>query len=104
MKTVCKKDRTKTVLNINGQLVEAVTISGLAAMVGKSRNTLLRYERTGVFPPAFLEVGRYRYYPVSLAKRLIPIVRNLPLTRKPDSDMLVTINKLFKEEREKYAN
>lgn len=90
-------------LNVNGVLVDAVTITGLARIVGKSRNTILRYERTGVFPPAPLVVGTYRYYPISLANKLKPLVLRLPPNTKPDAELIAEINKLFKEEVQKYA-
>lgn len=89
---------------INGILVEVTTIAGLAEMVGKSRNTILRYEREEIFPPAFIRKGNYRYYPVSLAKKLANPVSRLPLHKKAEPELIVEINKLFKEEREKYAN
>lgn len=91
-------------LNVNGRLVTAVTIAGLASIVGKSRNTILRYERLGVFPPAPLRVGNYRYYSVTLAKNLAPLVHQLPLHKKPEAEIIAKINKLFSEERSKYAN
>ena len=90
-------------LNVNGVLVDAVTITGLARIIGKSRNTILRYERTGVFPPAPLIVGTYRYYPISLANKLKPLVIRIPPNTKPDAQLLTEINKLFKEEVQKYA-
>ena len=90
-------------LNVNGVLVDAVTITGLGRIVGKSRNTLLRYERIGVFPPAPLVVGTYRYYPISLVKSLAPIVEELPLNTKPSAEVLAKINLVFKQEVQKYA-
>lgn len=99
-----KKRSLQTTLNVNGRLVEAVTITGLAKIVGKSRDTILRYERTEIFPPAPMMLGRFRYYPVSLAKRLAPIVAQLPPHKKPEPELLIEINKVFKEEREKYAS
>lgn len=91
-------------LNVNGRIVTAVTVAGLAKIVGKSRNTILRYERLGVFPPAPLRVGNYRYYSVTLAKSLAPLVQQLPLHTRPDADIIARINKLFSDERSKYAN
>lgn len=84
-------------------MVEAVTVSGLAEIIGKSRNTVLRYERNGVFPQAPLMLGQLRYYPLSLAKKLVPVVEKLPLHKKPEPELVILINKLFKEERDKYA-
>lgn len=91
----------KTVLPVNGIMVEVVSISGLAKIIGRSRDTILRYERTDVFPLAPIMKGSYRYYPVSLAKRLVPLVGKIPRNKKVDSTVLVEISKLFKEERDK---
>lgn len=92
----------KTTLNIRGVgLVEVVTVTGLAQIVGKSRNTILRYEKMDIFPLAPIRVGNYRYYPTSLAKRLVPLVSKIPNGRKPDALLLVEIDKLFKEEKSK---
>lgn len=88
---------------VNGKMVTVVSISGLAKIVGKSRNTLLRYERTGVFPPAIFMLNGYRYYPKAMAKKLVDVVTRLPLNTKPPADMQVEINKIFAEERSKYA-
>lgn len=82
-------------------LVEVVTVEGLARIIGKSRNTVLRYERQGVFPPAFIRVGDRRYYPLSLAKGLVSVVSQLPTNRKPDANLIVEINRLFKSEKDK---
>lgn len=92
----------QTALHIKGVgIVEAVTVTGLARIIGKSRNTILRYEQSGVFPLAPIMVGVNRYYPLSLAKKLVPIVAKLPGNRKPDAEVLVEIDRLFKEEKSK---
>lgn len=89
-------------LHIKGVgLVEVVTVTGLARIIGKSRNTVLRYEQLEVFPLAPITVGNNRYYPLSLAKKLAPLVAKLPCNRKPDAELLVEINRLFKEEKSK---
>lgn len=92
----------QTTLHIKGVgLVEVVTVTGLAHIIGKSRNTVLRYEHQDVFPLAPIMVGSNRYYPLSLAKRLVPLVAKLPGNRKPDAEVLVEIDRLFKEEKQK---
>lgn len=92
----------QTTLHIKGVgLVEVVTVTGLARIIGKSRNTVLRYEQQDVFPLAPIMVGTIRYYPLSLAKRLIPLVAKLPGNRKPDAELLVEIDRLFKDEKSK---
>lgn len=93
---------SQTTLRIKGVgIVEVVTVTGLARIIGKSRDTVLRYERTDVLPMAPIMVGTKRYYPLSLAKRLSPLIEKLPRNRKPDAELLVEINRLFKEERNK---
>ena len=96
------KSKTQTTLMIRGVgLVEVVTLVGLARIIGKSRTSILRYEKSEVFPQAPIMLRSVRYYPLSLAKRLIPLVRKLPPHKKPDIELIVEINKLFKEERNK---
>lgn len=91
---------TQTTLSIKGVgLVDVVTVAGLARIIGKSKNTVLRYEQLDVFPLAPIMVGRNRYYPLTLARRLVPLVRNIPNGRKPDAELVTEINKLFKEEK-----
>ena len=92
---------TKKLFKVNGVLVEAVSIKGLADMVGKSRATILRYERTGVFPAAPLRFKHVRYYPISLAKSLVDLVEKIPGYKKPEQSLLVEINKVFNIERNK---
>lgn len=91
----------KKTFKVNGILVDTVSIKGLADMVGKSRDTVLRYERTGVFPTAPLRFKGVRYYPISLAKSLIDLVAEIPGYKKPEQSLLVKINKVFNEERKK---
>lgn len=92
----------QTTLHIKGVgLVEVVTVTGLGRIIGKSRNTVLRYEQLNVFPMAPIMVGNIRYYPLSLARRLVPLVRKIPGNRKPDADLLVEIDRLFKDEKNK---
>lgn len=82
-------------------MVEVVSISGLAKIINRSRDTILRYERTDVFPLAPILKGNYRYYPISLAKRLVPLVNKIPRNKKVDAIVLAEICKLFKEEKDK---
>ena len=91
----------KTVLQVNGVMVEVVSISGLAKIIGRSRDTILRYERTDVFPLAPILKGNYRYYPISLARKLVPLVNKIPRNKKVDITVLTEISKLFKEEKDK---
>lgn len=89
-----------TTLRVKGVgIVEVVTVTGLARIIGKSRDTVLRYERTDVFPMAPIMVGAKRYYPLSLAKRLVSLVAQLPGNKKPSAELIVEINRLFKEEK-----
>ena len=97
-----KRKFTKRVA-IKGKVVEVVTISGLGEIVGKSRNTLLRYIRNGVLPEAPFTLNGYRYYSVTLAENLKPIIENLPLHTKPPAEDLAKIQRLFNEEITKYA-
>lgn len=96
-----RNNPTSITLNVNGLRVESVTILGLARIIGKSRTSVLRYEKSEVFPPAPLKVGNVRYYPISLARRLIPLVDQIPQYKKPDASLISEINKVFKEERNK---
>ena len=86
-------------LSVNGHIVEVVSIKGFGDIVGKSRNTLLRYERSGVLPPAIIVCNGYRYYTISMAKKLQPLISSLPLNRKPDAELLAKISQVFKDER-----
>ena len=93
---------SQTILRIKGVgIVDVVTVTGLARIIGKSRDTVLRYERTDVFPMAPIMVGTKRYYPLSLARRLVPLVARLPGNKKPDAELIAKINLVFKEERDK---
>lgn len=80
--------------------MEVVSVMGLSRIIGKSRDTILRYERNGVFPEAPILKNNLRFYPVSLAKRLVPLVSRLPLHTRPEPSLIIEINKLFKEERD----
>lgn len=92
----------QTTLHVKGVgLVEVVTVQGLAKIVGKSRDSILRYERANVLPLAPIMVDSKRYYPLSLARNLAPLIARIPGNRKPDAELIVEINRLFKEEKNK---
>lgn len=92
-------------LKVNGVIVEALSVTGLARMVGKSRDTILRYEAQDTFPLAPIYKNGIRYYPVSLCKRLIPLVALIPGHKKPDAELVTAITRVFNEEKAKlYAN
>lgn len=93
------KRRLSAILNVGGVLVECTTIQGLANIVGKSKDTMLRYEELGYLPMAPLKKGIVRYYPVSLCKALAPIIKGFPTNRPPKAESIVKINQLFNEER-----
>lgn len=88
----------ESLISYKGKAFTAVTVSGLANIVGKSRDTILRYERTGVFPMAPFRLGVFRYYPKSLAIRLRPLVARIPGHTKPSAELLAEISLAFKEE------
>jgi hypothetical protein len=93
----------QTTLNVHGVIITAVTIAGLAEIIGKSTDTIRRYEKTDIFPVAPLMLGRVRYYPLSLARKLAVVVEKFRGNKKPDSVLVTEIINLFNAEREKYA-
>ena len=96
-----RKQRSLTTkLLINGKMVGVLTVTGFARVIGKSSLTVRRYEKLGVFPQAPITKGNARYYPITLANKLVEVVSRIPVNRKPDADLIVEINKLFKEERD----
>lgn len=98
-----KRKRSKqTILSVKGNLCKAVTIAGLAEMLGKSVDSIRRYEKLQIFPKAPFMAGDVRYYPVTLALRLRPIVDKFKSNKSPDAETIAKINQLFKEERSKY--
>ena len=99
-----KRRSKKATLHIAGRVVTATTIAGLAEAVGKSTDTIRRYERMDIFPTAPLKAGEVRYYPMRLVEALVPIVKKFGPGRKPDPDLIVEINQLFSKEREHYAS
>lgn len=98
-----RKRNLQTTLNVRGKLVEAVTRQGLANALGKSLSAIKRYEKDEIFPPAPIMYNQYRYYPLSLVRKLIPIVAEFPTHKRVDPDVVVEIAKLFNEEIQKYA-
>lgn len=98
-----RASRTKK-FNVNGRIVECVTLSGLGLIVGKSRRTLVRYEATGILPKAIIVYQDVRYYPVALAEALAPVIKELPGNTRPSAEQLAKINLIFRTEREKYAS
>lgn len=93
------KKRNIKLLKVGDKLVECCSVKGLADILGKSRDSVSRYEELGYFPEAPLRVRDYRYYPISLAERLKPIVAKFPPNRPPSAELRVEINRIFKEER-----
>lgn len=92
-----------TTLNVKGMLVMATTIAGFAEIVGKSVDTIKRYEKEEVIPRAPFMLGDRRYYPISLVKALAPLIDKFPANKRPNGDIIVEIVKLFNQEKEKYA-
>ena len=104
MGTMSRKVRDNSrIFRINDRLVTCVTISGFAKELGVTPHTVRRYEERGVIPLAPITYNRVRYYPLSIVRRVKPIICNFPQHTKPDSDDIAKIHLIFKEEREKYA-
>lgn len=98
------KRNHEKLIKVNGVIVKATTISGLADIVGRSRVTLLRWERDGIMPSAPLYIGSYRYYPILFSKEFSKLVKDIPTNRPPSADVQARINLLFNEEKQKYAS
>ena len=96
------RKKCSTTLMIKGVgLVAVVSVTGLARILGKSRLTVLRYEAKDVFPEAPIKVNGNRFYPLTLANRLVPLVRAFPLNAPPSAEMVAKVNQVFNEEIEK---
>ena len=95
-----KRSKHKT-LKVNGVMVDAVTLAGLAEITGKSKKTLVRYEQTEIMPQAPLMFRGVRYYPVTLAQKLKPLFDTIGGGHKTPAETTIEINKLFKEEVDK---
>lgn len=89
---------------INGRIVEVCTIKGLATIVGKSVDTIKRYERTDILPPAIFLHNSVRYYPVAFCHQLRLLIDRIPVNKPCPAELKVEITKLFNEERSKYAS
>ena len=90
-------------VNVNGHIVEVTTVKGLAEIIGRSRPTILRWEKQGILPPAPFNIGNFRYYPVNFCQELYKIVSKFKTNKTPNADLIIQINRLYKEELEKYA-
>ena len=97
MKKMSKK------VKIGGKVVEVTSVSGLAEIVGRSRATILRWEKDEVFPPAPIILGTYKYYPISYCSEVAKIVKDFQPNKAPRPELITRLNKLYKEEIEKYA-
>lgn len=97
MKKMSKK------VKICGKVVEVTSVSGLAMIVGRSRATILRWEKEEVFPPAPIILGTYRYYPLGYCSDAAKIVKDFQTNKAPRPELITRLNKLYKEEIEKYA-
>ena len=99
------KKRAKRTLSkrlmVAGNLVEVISVSAYAAIIGRTRLTVIGYERDGKFPPAPISYKGVRYYTESLAYRIKPIVRKFPQCLKIPDRLQVAINIVYREEREK---
>lgn len=91
----------KTLMIKGVGIVDVVSIMGLARMVGKSKISILRYEAKDIFPEAPIKVRDQRYYPISLAEKLIPIVRKFPLNTTPSAELIAEVSRVFNEETAK---
>lgn len=87
-------------VRIGDSLTYIITIKDLALIVNKSRNSILRYEAKGVFPPAPIRIGTSRYYRVEFCEKLCEYVDQFEGSIRPSAELIVQINQLFKEERE----
>lgn len=99
-----RKRKVETTINLKGKLLVAVSLSGLADIVGKSTMTLRRYEEKGIFPPAIFYVRGVRYYPKEFAVRLEKLVSKIPNGIEIPDDLRDEIIVEFQKEREKYAS
>ena len=95
------RSKQKT-FTVNGKIVKAVSIAGLAEYLGKSKDTLLRYEKKDFLPPSPLLVKGCRYYPLSMLQELRNYVDTFPSNRPPSPEVITGINKLFKQTIENF--
>lgn len=93
--------KCKVTLSINGKIEEVVSVTGLSRIVGKSTDTLRRYEREGIFPQAPIYIKGCRYYPVTFAKKLSELVSEIPNGKKLGEELQDQITTLFAKEKER---
>lgn len=91
-------------VTIAGKLVDVVTVVDFAREVGKSVSTIKRYERQEILPGAVLYIDDVRYYPVNFVRKIAPLIAKIPGNVKCPAELRVELNRLFAEERSKYAN
>lgn len=101
MKKTSKRRALTKRFKINGLVVECTTAQGLADIVGKSKDSILRYEELGIIPDAPLRVKNIRYYPLSLCERLKPIVDQFKSNRPPSAELQVQVTLIFNDEKQK---
>ena len=101
MKAASKRRNLTKRFKVNGNVVECTTVQGLADIVGKSKDSILRYEEMLVIPDAPLRVKNIRYYPLSLCERLKPIIKQFKSNRPPSAELQVQITIIFNEEKQK---
>lgn len=91
-------------VTVAGKVVEVLTVSQFARVIGKSVRTVKRYEQLDIFPGAVLYIDHIRYYPVDFARQVALLVAKIPGNVKCPAELRVELNRLFAEERSKYAN
>lgn len=97
---IASTSKTAKRVRIGEALSIIVTVKDLAYIVNRSRPTILRYEKEGVFPSSPLRIGNNRYYRLEFCEKLCHVVDTFsPLTKIP-ADTITKINKLFRDERE----
>ena len=91
-------------VTVGGQVIEVTSVSGFAYMGGKSVCTIKRYERQEILPGAVLYIDDVRYYPVNFVRKIAPLIAKIPGNVKCPAELRVELNRLFAEERSKYAS
>lgn len=90
-------------VTIAGKLVDVVTVVDFAREVGKSVSTIKRYERQEILPGAILYIDNVRYYPADFGRKVAPFINKIPRHIKCPAELRAELNRLFSEERSKYA-
>ena len=93
--------RVEKRFRIGGILVVATTAAGLANLINKSKDSVLRYEKTGILPPAPIIYRGRRYYPLSLCSKLAEIIKEFPPNKPPSAELIQKITILFNTEKSK---